>query len=91
MEPDPRGARAVDGRPVAVMGSCKVQVGFWGHVFASVTFRVMKVLPTRVLLGRQWLSCTVGLQLDLSRGVAEFHQGGERFAGTLCRRERIPE
>ena len=90
VETDVLGARAVDGRPVSVLGSCRIQVELWGKVYSAVPFRVMKVLPACVLLGRWWLSSTVGLQLDLRRGVAEFQADGERFSGTLRRRRRVP-
>jgi hypothetical protein len=46
------GARAVDGRPVAVEGSCHMDVELMGCFFTGIQFRVMGPLPPKILLGR---------------------------------------
>jgi hypothetical protein len=74
---DDRGAHAVDGRRVEVSGYCEMNVQMFGHIFKLVPFRVMRHLPSRMLLGRRWLAETVGMVLDLGSGTAEFEVGGK--------------
>jgi hypothetical protein len=57
-------ANAADGRALPVLGSGRILMGLWGQTF-DVPVRVMRTLPTGILIGRRFL-IKHGVDLDFA-------------------------
>jgi hypothetical protein len=75
-----------DGGRLDVAGRGIIEVMLWGRLFQRYKVRVMKSLPSRMLLGRGFM-LRYGMLLDLRRGfgsfVVEISHGTVRFSGSI--------
>jgi transposase InsO family protein len=84
-EPVQSGATAVDGKPLEVMGQGRVSFVLWGRTFRGMRVRVMRSMPSHMLIGRKFLR-KVGMVLDHRQGSGHFwaatRDGKARFSGS---------
>jgi hypothetical protein len=77
LEPATRGAGGADGRTLDVVGTGVVTFSLWGQLLRNIRVRVMRTLPSEILIGRR-------LMLRLKKSL-DFSSGEESFsADTLC-------
>lgn len=83
-----RGASAADEMKLDVVGSEIVTCTWWGCRMKEVRVRVMRHLPSRVLIGRR-LMVELGLTSDFASGrgifYAETSRGSWLFSGVIVR------
>jgi hypothetical protein len=76
------GAKRVNGSPLAALGAGRIDFELSGKLFAGVTVRVMKKIPSRMLLGRRFL-LNHKIVLDLGAGHGSFSIGISCTVGRL--------
>jgi hypothetical protein len=65
-------ANAAEGRALPVLGSGRILLGLWGRTY-DVPVRVMRTLPTGILIGRRFL-IKHGVDLDFASLRGSFHK-----------------
>ena len=82
VKPDSSAAQAVNGRPLEVAGRGRLTFGLWGCLFESYPVRLMRPLPSKVLIGRRfWIQSKLFLDLGSLRG--EIMVNGRRYGGSI--------
>jgi hypothetical protein len=66
-------AMGADGGRLDVAGRGTIDIVLWGSLFSRYEVRVMKPIPSRVLLGRGFM-LRYGMELDLRRGLGSLWQ-----------------
>jgi hypothetical protein len=79
-------ANAADGHSLDVAGRGKIYIMLWGRFFPRYLVRVMRTLPSRMLLGREFM-LRHNVELYLGRGLGSFEvktkHGRARFNGSI--------
>jgi hypothetical protein len=57
-----------DGRPLRVAGQGRLHFSLWGRLFRKVRVRVIQNLPSKLLIGRQFM---IKFQMDLLLGKCQ--------------------
>jgi hypothetical protein len=77
---------AADGHSLDVAGCGKIDIMLWGRLFPGYHVRVMRTLPSRMPLGREFM-LRYNMKLDLGRGLGSFEvktkHGRDRFNGSI--------
>jgi hypothetical protein len=71
LEPVTRGAAGADGSALDVVGTGVVTLSLWSRLMRNIRFRVMRTLPSGILIGRR-LMLRMKMSLDFSSGVGSF-------------------
>jgi hypothetical protein len=79
-------ANAADGHSLDVAGRGNIDIVLWGRLFPGYLVRVKRTLPSRMLLGREFM-LRHNMELDLGRGLGSFEvktkHGKARFNGSI--------
>jgi hypothetical protein len=79
-------ANAADGHSLDVAGRERIDIMLWGRLFPEYKVRVMRKIPSRMLLGREFM-IRHNMELDLGRGLGSFEMktkhGRARFNGSM--------
>jgi hypothetical protein len=79
-------ASAADGHSLDLAGRGKTGIMLWGRLFPGYQVRVMRTLPSRMLLGREFM-LRHDMELNLGRGLDSFEvktkHGRARFNGSI--------
>jgi hypothetical protein len=79
-------ANAADGHSLDIAGRETIDIMFRGILFPGYEIRVMPTLPSRMLLGREFMR-RHNMELDLGRGLGSFEvkakHGRARFNGSI--------
>jgi hypothetical protein len=79
-------ANAADGHSLDVTGRGKIDIMLWGRLFPGYDVRVMRTLPSRMLLLREFM-LRHNMELDCGRGLGSFEvktkHGRARFDGSI--------
>jgi len=79
---DAHGAKDVSDRPIAIAGKGGITFTLWGHEFEDYPVRIMKQLPSKMLIGRKfWLKHQLKMDLFNSRGTLLVN--GEFISGSI--------
>jgi hypothetical protein len=71
LEPATSGAGGADGRALDVVGTGVVTFSLWGRLMRNISVRVMRTLPSGILIGRR-LMLRLKMSLDFSSGAGSF-------------------
>jgi hypothetical protein len=71
LEPATRGTGGADGSALNVVGTGIVTFSLWGRLMRNIRVRVMRTLPSGILIGR-CLMLLLKMSMDLSSGVGSF-------------------
>jgi hypothetical protein len=86
LEPATRGAGGADGSALDVVGTGVVTFSLWGRLTQNIRVRVMRTLPSRILIGRR-LMLRLKMSLDFCSGVGSFSadmpRGPRIFSGRI--------
>jgi hypothetical protein len=86
LEPATRGAGGADGSALDVVGTGVVTFNLWGRLMRNIRVRVMRTLPSGILIGRR-LMLRLKMSLDFSSGVEYFSadtpRGPRTFSGRI--------
>jgi hypothetical protein len=86
LEPATRGAGGADGSALDIVGTGVVTFSLWGRLLRNIRVRVMRTLPSGVLIGRR-LMLRLKMSLDFSSGVRSFSadtpRGPRIFSGRI--------
>jgi hypothetical protein len=84
-------ANAADGHSLDVAGRRKIDIMLWGRLFPGYQVRVMRMIPSGILLGRDFMP-RHNMELDLGRGLESFEvktkHGRARSNGSIRYRKR---
>jgi hypothetical protein len=84
-------AWSADGSPLQVAGRGRLDFCLWGQLFRRFRVRVMEILPSKLIIGRQ-LMIRNGIDLSLGNGTGKFtvltENGLEVFSGSIRYRRR---
>jgi hypothetical protein len=87
LEPATRGAGVADGSALHVVETGVVTFSLWGRLVRNIRSRVMRTLPSRILIGLR-LMLRLKMSLDFSSGVGSFSadtpRGPRIFSGVFC-------
>jgi hypothetical protein len=79
-------ANAADGNSLDVAERGRIDIMLWGRLFPECQVRVMRTLPSRMLLGHVLMLCH-NMELDLRRGLGSLEvktkHGRARFIGRI--------
>jgi hypothetical protein len=86
LEPATRGAGGADGSALDVVVTGVVTFSLWGRLMRNIRVRVMRTLPSGILIGRR-LMLRLNMSLDFSSGVGSFSadtpRGSRIFSGRI--------
>jgi hypothetical protein len=86
LKPATRGAGRADGSALDVVGTGVVMLSWWGRLLRNIQVRVMRTLPSGILIGRR-LMLRLKMSLDFSSGVESFSadtpRGPRIFSGSI--------
>jgi hypothetical protein len=86
LEPATRSAGEADGSALDVVGTGVVKFSLWGRLMQYIRVRVMRTLPSGILIGRR-LILRLEMSLDFSSGVGSFSadtpRGLHTFSGRI--------
>jgi hypothetical protein len=84
-------ANTAEGHSLDVAGRGRIDIMLWGRLFPGYQVRVMRTLPSRMLLEREFM-LRHNMDLDLGRGLGSFEvktkHGRARFSGSIRYRQR---
>jgi hypothetical protein len=85
-------ANAADGHSLDVAGCGRIYIMSWGRLFPGYQVRVMRTLPSQMLLLRREVMLRHNMELDLGRGLGSFEVKTKhvraRFSGSIRYEQR---